>query len=81
MIPNHSKHQIQDPEIVTSSIDWAELNNLLPEDGDRVQSAKRCFQIKNAGRRIMSKKSIIASNSFSCPRFTTRSFVVMKLMR
>jgi hypothetical protein len=30
-------------EIGTGSIDWAQLSRLLPEDGDRVQSTKRCF--------------------------------------
>jgi hypothetical protein len=30
------------PEIGTSSIDWAQ-----PEDGDRVQSPKPCFEIKD----------------------------------
>jgi hypothetical protein len=30
------------PEIWTSSIDWAQLSKLLPEDGDRIQSPKRC---------------------------------------
>jgi hypothetical protein len=34
-------------EIGTSSIDWAQLSKLLPEDGDRVQSSKGCFKIKN----------------------------------
>jgi hypothetical protein len=29
------------PEIVTSSIDWAKLSRVLPEDGDRIQSPKR----------------------------------------
>jgi hypothetical protein len=28
-------------EIGTSSIDWAQLSRLLPEDGDRIQSPKR----------------------------------------
>jgi hypothetical protein len=31
------------PEIETSSVDWAQLSRLLPEDGDRIQSPKRCF--------------------------------------
>jgi hypothetical protein len=35
------------PELGTSSIDWFQLSIILPEDGDRVQSNKRCFQIKN----------------------------------
>jgi hypothetical protein len=26
-----------------SSVDWAQLSRLLPEDGDRIQSPKRCF--------------------------------------
>jgi hypothetical protein len=26
----------------TSSTDWAQLSRLLPEDGDRIQSPKRC---------------------------------------
>jgi hypothetical protein len=30
-------------EIETSSVQWAQLSRLLPEDGDRVQSPKRCF--------------------------------------
>lgn len=29
------------PEIRTSAIDWAQLNRLLPEDGDSVSSPKR----------------------------------------
>jgi hypothetical protein len=28
--------------IETSSINWAKLSSLLPEDGDRIQSPKRC---------------------------------------
>jgi hypothetical protein len=24
-------------------VDWAQLSRLLPEDGDRIQSPKRCF--------------------------------------
>jgi hypothetical protein len=35
------------PEIETSSLDWAQLSRLLPEDGDRIQSPKRCFQNKD----------------------------------
>jgi hypothetical protein len=31
------------PEIETSSVDWAQLSRFLPEDGDRIQSPKRCF--------------------------------------
>jgi hypothetical protein len=31
------------PEIETSSVDWAQLSRLLSEDGDRIQSPKRCF--------------------------------------
>jgi hypothetical protein len=27
----------------TSSVDWAQLSTFLPEDGDRIQSPKRCF--------------------------------------
>jgi hypothetical protein len=30
-------------EIETSSVDWAQLNRLLPKDGDRIQSPKRCY--------------------------------------
>jgi hypothetical protein len=48
------------PEIGASSIDWAQLGRLLPEDGDTVQSPKRYFYIKKAGRWIMSKRAIIA---------------------
>jgi hypothetical protein len=33
---------IDRPEIGTSSIDWAKLSRILPEDGDRIQSPKRC---------------------------------------
>jgi hypothetical protein len=29
-------------DIGTSSFDWAQLSRLLPEDGDRTQSPKRC---------------------------------------
>jgi hypothetical protein len=29
------------PEVGTSSIDWTQLNRLLPDDRDRVQSTKR----------------------------------------
>jgi hypothetical protein len=46
------------PEIGNSSFDWAQLSRLLPEDGDRAQSPKRCFNFKT-GRFSMSKKSII----------------------
>jgi hypothetical protein len=35
------------PEIKTSSIDWAELSRLLPEDGDRIQSLKLFVLNKN----------------------------------
>jgi hypothetical protein len=28
-------------------VDWAQLSRLLPEDGDRIQSPKRCFLNKN----------------------------------
>jgi hypothetical protein len=36
------------PEIGTSSVDLAQLCKLLPEDGDRTQSSKRCFlNLKN----------------------------------
>jgi hypothetical protein len=45
------------PEIGTSSIDWAQLSRLLPEDG--VQYPKRCVLSKKTGRWIMSVKSII----------------------
>jgi hypothetical protein len=31
------------PKIGTRSTDWAQLNRLLPGDGDRVQSPKHCF--------------------------------------
>jgi hypothetical protein len=37
------------PEIGTSSIDWAQLSRLLPEDGDRIQSLIR---------RVLRKKRI-----------------------
>jgi hypothetical protein len=30
-------------EIEISSVDWAQLSRLLSEDGDRIQSPKRCF--------------------------------------
>jgi hypothetical protein len=30
------------PEIGASSIDWALLSRLLPEDGDRIRHPKRC---------------------------------------
>jgi hypothetical protein len=39
----------------SSSVDWAELNRPLPEDGDGVQSPK-CFEIRKAGQSIMSRK-------------------------
>jgi hypothetical protein len=42
--------RISGAEISTSSIDWAELNRLLPEDGDRIQSPKRCILNKKNGR-------------------------------
>jgi hypothetical protein len=35
------------PEIAISSIDWAQLSWLLPEDGSRVQSPKRFYEIKH----------------------------------
>jgi hypothetical protein len=34
-------------EIGTSSIDFAQLSRLLPEDGGRIQSPKRCFKKQN----------------------------------
>jgi hypothetical protein len=33
-----------DTEIEISSVDWAQLSRLLPEDGDKIQSPKRRFQ-------------------------------------
>jgi hypothetical protein len=33
----------KNPEIESSSVDWAQLSRLLPEEGDRIQSPKRCF--------------------------------------
>jgi hypothetical protein len=47
------------PEIGTSSVDLAQLSRLLHEDGDRIQSPKRCLEIKT-GRWMLSKYSIIA---------------------
>jgi hypothetical protein len=32
------------PEIEISSVDWAQQSRLLPEEGDRIQSPKHCFQ-------------------------------------
>jgi hypothetical protein len=40
------------PVIGTSSIDYAQLSRLLPEDGDQIQSPKRCVlnnKIKDDG--------------------------------
>jgi hypothetical protein len=37
------------PEIGTSSIDWAQLSRLLPEDGDKTQSPKRFVFNKKQG--------------------------------
>jgi hypothetical protein len=31
------------PEREIISVDWTQLNRLLPEDGDRIQSQKHCF--------------------------------------
>jgi hypothetical protein len=50
---------IKNIEIEISSVDWAQLSRLLSEDGDRIQSPKRCFN-EQIGRWIMSKRSIIA---------------------
>jgi hypothetical protein len=46
MIANYSKHQLQGPEIVTSSFDWAQLNGLLREDRDSVQFSETLFPNK-----------------------------------
>jgi hypothetical protein len=32
------------PQIGASSADWTPQSRFLPEDGDRVQSPKRCFK-------------------------------------
>jgi hypothetical protein len=34
---------IHHPEIRSSSIDWAQLSRLLPDDGGRVRSPKHCI--------------------------------------
>jgi hypothetical protein len=33
---------ILSPSSTTDSIDWAQLSRFLPEEGDRIQSTKRC---------------------------------------
>jgi hypothetical protein len=43
----------------TSSIDWAQLSRLLPKDGDRIQSPKRCVLNKKTGQWIMSRHSVV----------------------
>jgi membrane-associated phospholipid phosphatase len=42
-------------EILTSSVDWAQLSRFLPVDGDRIQSPKRHFKEKKRGRWITSQ--------------------------
>jgi hypothetical protein len=44
--------------IEINSVRWAQVSRLLPEDRDRIQSPKRCFN-EISVRRIMSKRSII----------------------
>jgi hypothetical protein len=36
----------RNPEIAATSIDWAQLSRLLPEDRHRIQSLKRCVPNK-----------------------------------
>jgi hypothetical protein len=43
----HSRISFWCQEIGTSSIDWAQLSRLLPENLNRVQSPKRRFEIKS----------------------------------
>jgi hypothetical protein len=45
------------PEIEISSVDWAQLSRLLPEDGDRIQFPKAC--VLNKKDRMISKSTII----------------------
>jgi hypothetical protein len=47
------------PNVGTSSIDWAQLSTLLPEDGDGIQSPKHCVLNKKTGQWILSKDSVI----------------------
>jgi hypothetical protein len=35
--------------LATSSIDWAKLSRFLPEEGDGIQSPKRCVLNKKQG--------------------------------
>jgi hypothetical protein len=44
--------------IYTSSINWAQVSRLLPDDGDRMQSPKLCVLNKKTGQWIMSKNLI-----------------------
>jgi hypothetical protein len=43
--------RLDSPEIETSSMDWAQLSRLVPEDEGRMQSPERCVLNKN-NRRI-----------------------------
>jgi hypothetical protein len=45
--PSHRLFFYPGPVIAISSIDWDQLSWLLPEGGSRVQSPKRCYEIKN----------------------------------
>jgi hypothetical protein len=40
---NESIPQVTSVSLEISSVDWAQQSMLLHEDGDRIQSPKRCF--------------------------------------
>jgi hypothetical protein len=58
-------------EIGTSDIDWAQLRRLLREDGDRIQSPKRCVLIK---KQPNNRLNIPSSKNFR-PYYTTRRYI------
>jgi hypothetical protein len=63
------------PEIRTSSIDWAQLTRLSPDDGYRIQSPKRCVLKKNRKMDNVQKQN----NCINIPPFSFFVGYSMKL--